>query len=456
MSSSDDRHRRPVSRAGWAVVAALAVLVGTASPAGAARQADGQWWHTQWRMDEVWPITGGSGVTVAVLDSGVQASVPELAGAVIPGTDLVGDGGDGTTDRDPGGGHGTAMATLIAGQGGNRGIRGVAPEATILPVTVSSGGDVGPDSDVAADRFARGIRYAADQGAAVVNLSQGSQDPLAEDGCPAAVTEAVRYAASRDVIVVASSGNTSGGLLKFPGSCPGVLTVGANDPQLEPWVNTYRSEHVDVSAAGVDITLIGRDGGVYTGSGTSSATALVSGAVALVRAEFPDASADDVLARILHTVRDIHIDGRDDATGYGVVRPYQALTESVPPDAPNPVWADLEASAPEPTATPTAPGGTSPGLAQGPPSDRSDQAGLTPAMLFAIVLAGLLVLSVLAGAVVLLVALTRRRPATSGHHPPPPPGPAGPPPGPSGPAGPSGPPGPPSGPGGYHGPPRAR
>jgi type VII secretion-associated serine protease mycosin len=387
-------------------VAALVAAAAGAAPAGAAAAPadDGRWWQVQWRMDEVWQITAGGGVTVAVLDTGVNASIPELAGAVLPGTDLTGASADGTVDHDDAG-HGTSMASLVAGRGGDRGFRGVAPEATILPVTVSAGVEVSGDA-VTIDLFARGIRYATDQGAAVISLSQAViGDPRYEDGCPPPVAEAVRYAASNDVVVVAGSGNVAEGTSAYyPGNCPGVLTVGANDPQLEPWADSHRSTYVDASAPGTDIDVIGRDGNVYYGSGTSNATALVAGAIALVRAEFPDASAEEVLARVIHTARDIAAEGRDDATGYGVVRPFQALTESVPADAPNPVWEGLGETGPGQAPTAAA---SEPAVGMPPPSGEGGGGG----RLLLVAGAGLLLLVIAAVVVGLLVARDRGRPA---------------------------------------------
>ncbi|HLV58383.1 MAG TPA: S8 family serine peptidase [Natronosporangium sp.] len=352
------------------VLAVLLALVPPAAPAAAAQSVtEGQWWHEQWRMDEVWAIADGSGVTVAVLDTGVDASVPELAGAVLPGADFVG-GGDGRTDYDvDGGGHGTAMASLIAGNGSGSGLRGVAPGAAILPVAVLDAYRSG-SSELDSGVVAEAIRWAADNGADVINMSFAA----GADVCLPVMVEAIRYAVERDAILVASSGNAAGGPHDMPGLCPGVLTVGATDALLEPWERSHRSEYVDVTGPGVYISSVGIEGQVRYANGTSDAAALVSGAVALVRSHFPDASADEVLRRIIATARDLPADapdGWDEATGYGIVRPYHALTERVPPDAPNPVFDELAALAPtspdgEPPQTPpagdAAPGGRESGV----------------------------------------------------------------------------------------------
>lgn len=384
------------------LVILLVVLAGATAPASAAAAQgnDDQWWYVQWRMDEVRPITDGTGVTVAVLDSGVDASLPDLSGAVVPGTNVIDGGGDGRTDLDDPG-HGTVMATLIAGRGGSHGLPGVAPGATILPVTVSTGDSV--ESELAVDWFEQAIRYATDNGADIISMSQAARGSLQdEDGCPAALAEAVRYAASQDVIVVAGSGNSEATASFFPGNCPGVLTVGATDQQLEPWADSHRSEYVDVTGPGVDNLLVARDGRLFQGSGTSNATALVSGAIALVRAAFPDASADEILARVIHTARDIGAGGWDEATGYGIVRPFQALTGEVPGDAPNPVWDGLD----DPAATPTPSGTTGPDPGAAPDPDGSD--GSLPVAILLAGGIGLLLLLAVGGTLALVIARNRR------------------------------------------------
>jgi type VII secretion-associated serine protease mycosin len=386
-----------------AAVAVASIVPVVAPDAAAAAQTDGQWWHAQWTMDRVWPVSDGGGVTVAVLDTGVDTSVPELAGSVVPGADFTGRGSDGTVDLDPDA-HGTTLASLITGSGGDEGFRGVAPAATILPVVT----DVPAENNEGfVDRLAQGIRYAVDSGAQVVNISLGAPPPPpsvpSQDGCPQPVVDAVRYAVDNDVIVIASSGNLAGGYSEFPGRCTGVLTVAANDAQLDPWENSHRSEYVDVSAPGVGLAVIGSGGRAGIGTGTSAATALVSGVVALARAKFPDDSADDILRRIIHTAGDIHNEGWDEATGYGIVQPYHALTEPLPAGAPNPVYEGLEPASSEPTqqglpGRPLAPGASGP--------DSGD--GLATPVLLVAVVVGLLLVVVLVVVLIVVVATSNK------------------------------------------------
>jgi type VII secretion-associated serine protease mycosin len=364
-------------------------------------------------MPEVWEITDGSGVTVAIIDTGVDASIPELAGAVLPGVDLTDAAGDGTVDRDDPG-HGTGMATLVAARGGATGMMGIAPGATILPIATHD--EAGLDSFTAVERDSNSIREAVDRGADVINMSVGSDSPTL-DVCPAPVAEAVHYAVDHDVVVVAASGNRAGPPTQFPGSCPGVVTAGAVDRNLETWVDSHRSEYVDVAAPGVEISAVLRGGEIGLGDGTSSSTALVSGVVALIQAEFPDASAREVVARLLATVQDLDESGRDDATGYGMVRPYEALTQEVPPDAPNAIFDEL--------GDLDDPAESSPGVAppQGVEPVLVDDEESNAAAVFVILGAVGLVLAAAVVVVVLLVvrASRRRRPSYPTGYPPAPP-----------------------------------
>lgn len=222
----------------------------------------------------------------------------------------------------------------------------------------------------------------------------------------------------------------------YPGNCPGVVTVGAVDEKLETWEDSYRSEHVDLAAPGVDTSSIGPGGAVRYSSGTSVSTALVSGVVALIRARFPDASADEVVARLLATAQDLGSPGRDNETGYGLVRPYQALTAEVPADAPNPVYEGLDLTdvadpGPEelgytPPAAPTLPA---------PPTVETGSTSVTP-FLVLLALVGAVLVVAAAVTVFLLVRASRRASPPAGVTAPPPGGPTAPPPGvPAGPPG---------------------
>ena len=204
-----------------------------------------EWWLAAWQVQrKVWPLTEGAGVTVGEVESGVQATIPDLRGVVLPGADLTGTGGNGDTDIQVGeDGHGTAMAVVIAGQGAGTGTVGIAPRSRILPVIV---GGSGPASVRTA---AAGIRYAVSHGAQVINLpfGIGRTSPAA---CDPVLQAAVAYALGHDVVLVASSGNAS--LYAGPGepaSCAGVLAVGGTEPDGSLWRGSTRQPYVAVARA---------------------------------------------------------------------------------------------------------------------------------------------------------------------------------------------------------------
>ena len=200
---------------GAALVAAAILLVGPA-PAHADWVRTGQWHLYSLNAASAWKLSTGAGVVVAVVDSGVDATHVDLAGQVLPGVDLVGHGDDGRVDAV---GHGTSVAALIAGKADGDGVEGLAPNAKILPVRVLD--DSNRYSDAAV--VARGVRWAVDHGADIINLSLGG------DTRSSALAEAISYAWKHDVIVVACTGNVdaskSGERIWYPAREPGVVAV---------------------------------------------------------------------------------------------------------------------------------------------------------------------------------------------------------------------------------------
>ncbi|MEU5876577.1 S8 family serine peptidase [Spirillospora sp. NPDC047279] len=306
----------------------LALTVAT--PAGAVPgPRSEQWWFSAWEIQKkVWPVSQGAGVTVAVIDTGVNASLPEFQGAVVPGADLEGGSGGGRTDTDTAtGGHGTGMAALIASQGGRTGFVGVAPQSKIMPLTAKS-----PPT------IAKAIRHAADNGAKVVSISQGFP---ARGGCQPDLQQAVGHAIQKDVVVVVSAGNQGNAAnpSNNPANCAGVLAVGAVDNKKNAWVGTQRQPYVAVAAPGAPVTSVGRNGALVGNViGTSQAAALTSGVAALVRSKNPQMSNREVVQRIIASAVDAGPPGKDNMTGAGVVIPERALTATVPKSAPNPVF----------------------------------------------------------------------------------------------------------------------
>lgn len=214
------------------------------------------------------------------------------------------------------------MAGLIAAHGRNAtdGALGIAPAAKILPIKDQEPGNIGGSSAVAA-----GIVWAASHGASVINVSTASA-PTAE------LIQAVSTASQKDAVIVAASGTSPKDILPtYPAAIPGVLAVGASDRKGRHAKFSMPGVNVQICAPGVDIATTGKSNDYRVVSGTSPATAIVSGAAALVRAKFPQLSAPEVIHRLTATATDIGKPGRDDECGYGVLNIVKALTADVPP-----------------------------------------------------------------------------------------------------------------------------
>ncbi|MFH8620345.1 type VII secretion-associated serine protease mycosin [Streptomyces vietnamensis] len=309
------------SRARVAASAALGMLlVGIASvPAHA--EGVKQWQLDAFGAKEIWQLSTGKGVTVAVIDSGVDKTIPDLQGQVLKGKNLEPkQSGDEFTDYD---GHGTGMAALIAGTG--KSAYGLAPGAKILPVRVpgSVGGKVSQaEANREFNRFMpEAIRFAVDSGAKVLNISQGSPE-----GSPQ-LTDAVKYALDKGALVFGAVGNSGNkeNRLEYPGATPGVVGVGAIDRKLTRIPMSQYGPQVDIVAPGKD-TVSACAAGTCTSSGTSDSTALASAAAALIWSKHPDWTNNQVLKVMLNTVA-APTEGpkRNDYIGYGAIRPLRAL-----------------------------------------------------------------------------------------------------------------------------------
>jgi subtilisin family serine protease len=271
---------------------------------------------------------------VAVVDGGVDSTHPELAGQVLPGAGFGSDAArDGGRDDDEGG-HGTAMAGIIAARDDGAGdvVVGVAPAAKILPMST------GAEADTV--EVARAVRWAVDHGADVVNLSLGSPGPAFR-----MEAQAIEYALERDVVVVASAGNAAPGDLEInsPANIPGVVAVTGSTQRAGFWSGSVTGPEAAIAAPAPGIrspvpTRVSADG-LDTGAGTSNSAAVVSGVAALLRARFPDLDAANVVNRLIRTAVDAGPPGRDDHFGFGVVDPVAALTADVAPVTANPLLA---------------------------------------------------------------------------------------------------------------------
>ncbi|MGP3967371.1 S8 family peptidase [Streptomyces sp. 6N223] len=279
-----------------------------------------------------WDLSMGEGVRVAVVDSGVDSRHPDFGGRVEQGSEFdqvtYYDDPDGYVENNPERqtdckGHGTAVAGLIAAKRDDDRMVGVAPEATIYPVRIVD--DISETSDFL---LARAIEDAVEAEVDVINISITT--PIDREW----IRDAINDALAADIVVVASTGNegnnnVSGGKM-YPAAYDGVLGVGAIDYLDEPMDESNAGPWVDLVAYGEDVPVLAAGGEGYGAlPGTSFATAQVSGAAALVRAQFPDMSAEDVVQRLKDSASPLR-GGDNDATGAGLVDPYGALNYLLP------------------------------------------------------------------------------------------------------------------------------
>jgi serine protease len=294
-----------------------AVVSATAVPSGSDPFRTQQWDLAKMSVGDAWQKSTGTGVTVAVIDSGVDASHPDLAGHVLTGYNVMTGKAGASTDAF---GHGTHVAGTIAAVTGNGvGVASVAPDAKILPIKVLGDDGKGYMSDTAT-----GIIYAADHGANVINMSLGATSQVA------AVTNAIAYARSKGVVVVAAAGNyrADGSPTTWPGADAGVIGVAATDSNDKVAGFSNAGSYVDVAAPGVNIaSTYPVSLGSYTMmSGTSMASPHVAAVAALIEAYRPGLSPDQVEKAIEGTALDLGTTGRDNDYGYGRVNAAAALT----------------------------------------------------------------------------------------------------------------------------------
>ena len=363
--------------AGSPAVSPAAGSPAAGSPAAVSRAADihtadihtddirsGEYWLTQYGISSAWSTTEGKGITIAVIDTGVDGTVPDLSGAVTGGVDYSGQGapngekpvGD-ASERN----HGTMVASLAAGRGtgGGDGLIGVAPEANILSISIGFGA-AATNSD---DQIAEAVTWATNHGANIINMSL-TRNTLA---WPESWDKAFLYAMQHNVVIVAAAGNRGSGTTEVgaPATMPGVLTVAG--------VDRNEKASIDASAQGITIgvsapseQLLGAipGGGYVEWEGTSGSTPIVAGVLALVMASHPGITAANAINRVISTATDAGAKGVDPIYGYGLVNAEAAVRDSVPSVKANPLgdlaaWIHLNRRA-EPTSTPTPPPSASP------------------------------------------------------------------------------------------------
>lgn len=345
--------------AAFASVSVLAAVLVVASPAAADSIRDRQYWLSQYGISQAWNTTKGAGVTVAIIDTGVDGSHPDLTGQVIGGTDVSGIGSaDGQSPVGQSSEHGTMVASLLAGHGHDdgAGVIGVAPEVKLLAISISFGvGSVNSD-----DQIANAVRWAVDNGADVINMSL-TRNTLE---WPESWDDAFLYAMKNDVVIVAAAGNRGSGTTQVgaPATMPGVLTVAGVDRRGVASFDAS-SQGISISVAAPSEELVGAmpGGGYASWNGTSGATPLVAGLVALVRAAHPDLDAGNVINRITATATPVGGEEVSPIYGHGRINAAAAVQNNVAAVTDDPAqkladWIHLYRRADSaPTLNPTAP-----------------------------------------------------------------------------------------------------
>ncbi|WP_308314717.1 S8 family serine peptidase [Streptomyces sp. CNQ085] len=278
-----------------------------APPAFADIRPDQQWYLNAMNASGLWKVSKGKGVTVAVLDTGVKP-IPGLEGRLSPGKSFTSKGPDAHEDTD---GHGTEMAAVIAGSGAGNGLRGLAPDAKILPVRTGVKDEFITSWD---KTLAKAIRYAARSDAKIINISQsvGSLDNETYEELQDAIDEANK----RGKLVFASAGNEGQRTERhYPASLPGVVAVGAVDETGTVADFSNHGPYLVLSAPG--------DPG-----GTSVAAAIASASAALIWAEHPGWTNHQVL-RVMVETTGMSQRGEEPSMylGHGIVRPAQVLVD---------------------------------------------------------------------------------------------------------------------------------
>ncbi|WP_266390569.1 S8 family serine peptidase [Streptomyces canus] len=380
-------------------MALTGALILAAAPAASADQTRrDQWALDALQAESVWKISKGKGVTVAVIDTGVNAEHQDLKGNVLKGKDFV-DGDDDTSPADSDSSlstdHGTEMASIIAGHGHGAdaadGVMGLAPEAKILPIRWGGGS------------LADEIRYAVDHGAAIISMSLSTSQGFTED------RDAVNYALSHNVLLVTASGNEGKpDHIDFPGKFPGVLTVGGVSKSGTIWSGSNYGPEVLLTAPATEIVSAGWPGNTLRiGTGTSTSTAFTSAAAALIKSKFPNLTPGQIANRLVksatlpESAKGISLP--DEKYGYGIINPLMALTKNIPAGS---KYGPLKISVPEGSSATPSSGASDTGATKNEKEDQKQ-------MLFFVIL-GVVALLVVSLIVLLIVKLSRRNKNNNG------------------------------------------
>ena len=274
-----------------------------------------------------WKRTAGAGVRVALLDTGIEESHPDLADAIDESRDFT-KSKSGPADRN---GHGTHVAGIVAARKNNRGVVGVAPQSRLLVAKVLGDDGVGSSAAVAA-----GVDWACDCGAHVISMSLGSPQP------DTALHAAIQRATAKGVFIITAAGNAGrAGSVNYPARWRETVAVAAVDRNGRLSRFSSRGAQVDIAAPGQDVLSTYRDGGYAKLSGTSMAAPFVAGVVALLvplhgngsdrpcagnaDATTPLRNVNDLLEHLRRTAIDAGPVGYDPGYGWGLINPDKLL-----------------------------------------------------------------------------------------------------------------------------------
>ncbi|MFE6224496.1 S8 family serine peptidase [Streptomyces sp. NPDC057854] len=336
-----------------ATVVLATALVGVAPTAVAADARSQQWYLDAMKAEEIWKKATGKGITIAVIDSGVDPDTPSLKGKVLKGWDASKTKGDETDDYT---GHGTSIAEMIVGSGAGGGLRGLAPDAKVIPYRVA---DTERQNAQAVNAFdiEESIRAAADSDAKIINISWGS-DYYDEDE-----REAVKYAQQKGKLVFAAAGNNGaeGNKKQYPAGYPEAIAVAATDQDNSVADYSQHGDAIDIAAPGSKLPgYCDKSLTKYcVTDGTSNATAIASASAALIWSAHPDWTANQVLRVMFDSAA--RGDGWEPGTvsnylGHGIVRPNANISRNEG----NPGDPNISPLTNEPTGGGAAAGGATP------------------------------------------------------------------------------------------------